>query len=193
MTDYTKDILRELTSRHMRLSHGPALVTIDTTAKVMYVVSGTAPVRIRCISLAAKFEPIDYHTDKNYSFAPKKVFLADNGKYIILVGNTCVVAFYVYDFMRDTNVRGDKKHVLKSRILIKDITVCDCCWEYKDKVLILVKEALLRVNLGNSEEKIPEEIAYFDSSVKYNPLKVFIMNSRVYWILFDDNSIEIIL
>lgn len=186
--DTVKDLLKDMTSRRIRLAQGPALVVVDSVAKVMYVVPRVAPVRVHCISLALRFEPIDFAVNKA-AFAPKKVYLADRGNYLVVVGNTQIVAIHVCDFLRDPN--AEDGHALKSHNLIVGVNVCDCC-PYRDSVLILTPEALLKVDLSVHKRVIPEEIAYFSFEARRNPLKVFVKTPLCYWVLFDDNSIGFI-
>lgn len=187
MADHPKDILRELSLRHIRLTQGPALATIDPLAKVMYVVSGIAPVRISCVSLTARFEPTDLVSNTVYSFVPKKLYLAVRGDYLVLVGNTYIVAFYVREFLRNSTQRA-----LKSRLLMAGITVRDCC-PHGNKLLILTDEALLRIDPSDPEQRTPEELVYFGSDFKQKPLRLCVRESPLtYWVLFDNNSIGIL-
>lgn len=181
------DILKELSLRHIRLTQGPALAAIDPLAKVMYVVSGIAPVHISCVSLTGRFEPTDFISNIVYTFAPKKLHLAARGDYLILVENTRVVAFYVRDFLRNSG-----KRTLNSRTLLAGVAVRDCC-PHENKVLILTDGALLRADPSDATQRIPEELVYFGSDFKHKPLRLCARGSpSSYWALFDNNSIGVL-
>ena len=187
MENRPKDILKELSLQHVRLTQGPALVAIDPAAKVMYTASCAAPVRIGCVPLTARFEPTDFPTSPSYSFAPKRLCLAGSGDYLLVVGDTCVVAFFVREFLQSRGARAPE-----SRPLIANVTVRDCL-PHRGKALILTNEALLRVDPGSPEKTLPEELAYFGSDARCRPLRVCVREPPfACHVLFDNDTIETI-
>ena len=208
------DILREMSLRHMRLTREKALVSIDPMARVMYVVSGAAPVHIRCFSLDLLFEPVEFtintksvvrrcsssnSNDNNYDscyFAPKKAYLTESRNHLVLVGSTQVVAFNVRDFLIDVRMHPRPEYPLKPCAqLMADTAICDT-FPCADNVLVLTEGALLRLCLnrsGNSAANTAEELARFRFTPTSRPLKVWAKTSSAYWVLFSDSSIKIFL